>query len=253
MSVLECNHLTIQIGSKVILSDLNFSIPNNQLVGVFGSNGSGKTSFMKTVLGILPFRQGDLRILGKSPKEIRRWIGYVPQHRDIDSFFLTGREFIASSIRGTRFGLPFLIKKDYQEIEAVLDYVQASDLATCPLAEMSGGQRQRILLAQALLGNPRLLVLDEPFSNLDPKWVQVMLSLIRRIQQEKKITVLLSAHDINPLLPVMDKLLCIGNQKAVLGTPTQVITTETLTELYGFPIQVIKTGQESFVLPSFHA
>lgn len=251
MKVIYCNRLNIQIASKLILSGLDFTIEGPQFVGVFGPNGAGKTSFMKTVLGILSVRQGTLQVLGQFPRQARRKIGYVPQYREIDSFHLTGRAFIASSVRGNHLGLPFLTRNDNQEIDRVLEYVDAVRLAALPLAEMSGGQKQRIMLAQALLGNPELIILDEPFGNLDPKWVKLMLSLIRTIQQERKLTVLLSTHDLNPLLHVVDQVLCIGNQKAVLGRVDDVVTSEALTRLYGFPIQVVEAGYNRFVTTVF--
>lgn len=252
MKIIHCDKLNIQVGNRLIMSNLTFDVDYAQFIGVFGPNGAGKTSFIKTMLGILPVKQGMLRILGKEPKQARKQIGYVPQQQEIDSFHLTGRAFIASSVRGNYLGLPFLTKQDYQEIDQILEYVDAKDLANLTLNEMSGGQKQRILLAQALLGNPELIILDEPFNHLDPKWIQVILSLIKNIQQEKKITVFLSTHDLNPLIHVVDKIVCMGNQQAVLGNVNEVITTETLTQLYGFPIQVITINQKRFVTTAFH-
>lgn len=252
MTILACNKLRIQFGNRLILSDLTFSIDEPQFIGVFGPNGAGKTSFMKTILGILPVQQGTLKIFGKHPRQVRKEIAYIPQYQNMDSFHLTGRSFIASSVHGNRLGLPFLTRKDHQEIDRVLDDVEARDLADLSLMEMSGGQKQRILLAQALLGEPRFIILDEPFNNLDPKWVKVILALIKNIQQERKISVLLSTHDLNPLIHVMNQVLCIGNQSAILGKVQDVITAKTLTKLYGFPIQVIKANNTCFVTTSFN-
>ncbi len=252
MSILACNKLSIQIGNHLILSDLSLSIDEPQFIGVFGPNGAGKTSFMKTLLGILPVKSGLLQILGKNPRQARKKIAYIPQQQETNNLHLTGRAFIASSIRGNHLGIPLVTSKDKREIDHVLEYVDAKDLANLSLSEMSGGQKQRILLAQALLGNPEFIILDEPFNNLDPKWVKIILSLIKNIQQEKQIVVLLSAHDINPLIPVMDQVLCLGNQAAVLGKVDTIITTKVLTELYGFPIQVIKVNHTCFVTTFFN-
>lgn len=252
MNVLSCDKITIQIGHRLILSDLTFTLDYPQFIGIFGPNGAGKTSFMKTILGMLPVKKGNLQILGKTPKQARKYIGYVPQQQEIDSFHLTGKAFIASSIRGHWLGLPLLTKQDRYEIDRVLEYVDAKDLAIVALDEMSGGQRQRILLAQALLNNPKFIILDEPFNHLDPKWVQIILSLLKNIQQERKITILLSTHDLNPLTRVMDQVICIGNGRAVLGKVDEVITTETLTRLYDFPIHVLSIDQTRFVTTSFN-
>lgn len=250
MNVIECQNLDIRLGAHLILSGLNFQIKENQFIGIFGPNGSGKTTFMKALLGIIPYANGQVVVLGKTPQKARKQIGYIPQNRDMELFRLKGRDFIATSIHGHKLGLPFLTKKDLYHIDSVLDLVHARDLAFIPLCEMSGGQRQRLLLAQALLGNPQLIIMDEPFSNLDPKWVKIILSLIKDLQEQRKLTVLLSTHDLNPLIKVMDKVICIGNHQAILGEVDQVITSDILTGLYGFPIDVIKTDQHLFVTTS---
>ncbi|CAI3941741.1 ABC-type Mn2+/Zn2+ transport system [Commensalibacter communis] len=247
MNVIECQNLDVRLGSRIILSRLNLEIKENQFIGIFGPNGSGKTTFMKALLGIIPCAESKIKILGNSPYKARKQIGYIPQYRDMESFQLTGREFIATSIRGHKWGLPFLTKQDLYHIDAVLDHVHAKELAGVPLSEMSGGQRQRLLLAQALLGNPQLIIMDEPFSNLDPKWVKIILSLLKELQERIGLTILLSTHDLNPLMKIMDQVICIGNQKAILGDVNQVMTSDVLTQLYGFPIEVVKTDRHLFV------
>lgn len=250
MNVIECQNLDIRLGTHLILSRLNLQIKENQFIGVFGPNGSGKTTFMKALLGIIPCPDDTFKILGKTPIKARKQIGYIPQYREMESFRLKGKDFIATSIHGHKLGLPFLTKKDLYHIDRVLDQVHARDLAFTPLSEMSGGQRQRLLLAQALLGNPKLIIMDEPFSNLDPKWVKIILSLIKELQEQEKLTILLSTHDLNPLMKIMDQVICIGNQQAVLGDVDHVMTSEVLSGLYGFPIEVVKTDQHLFVTTS---
>lgn len=250
MNIIECQNIDVRLGTRLILSKLNLQIKENQFIGIFGPNGSGKTTFMKVLLGIIPYSNGKITILNKTPQKARKQIGYIPQYRDMELFRLKGRDFIATSIHGHKLGLPFLSKKDLYHIDEVLDQVHARDLAFIPLSEMSGGQRQRLLLAQALLGHPQLIIMDEPFSNLDPKWVKIILSLIKELQEQRKLTILLSTHDLNPLIKIMDKIICIGNQKAILGEVDQVITSDILTGLYGFPIDVIKTDQHLFVTTS---
>lgn len=247
MNVIECQNLDIRLSARLILSQLELKITENQFIGIFGPNGSGKTTFMKALLGIIQPSGGELKILGETPKKARKRIGYIPQYRDMESFRLKGRDFIATSIHGYKLGLPFLTKKDRYHIDTVLDQVHARDLADVPLSEMSGGQRQRLLLAQALLGNPQLIIMDEPFSNLDPKWVKIILSLIKELQEQKQLTILLSTHDLNPLMTFMDQVICIGNQKAILGNVDSVMTSDVLTQLYGFPIEVVKTDHHLFV------
>lgn len=251
MIAIQCKNLDIKIGSQLILSELTLEIEQNQFIGVFGPNGSGKTTFMKAVLGVIPSASGQLKVLNTDPKKARRQIGYVPQYRDMSIFHLNGRAFVATSIRGHSLGLPFLTKQDYYEVDKALDSVQATDLKTIPLSEMSGGQRQRLLLAQALLGQPKLIILDEPFSHLDPKWTKIILSLIKDIQQQQKLTVILSTHDLNPVIHMVDQVLCIGNKKAVLGKTDDVIDSAILTDLYGFPLHVVKADHHIFVTTYF--
>lgn len=247
MNAVSCKELQIRIGSKIIFDRLDFSIKEGQFVGVFGPNGAGKTTFFKCLFGNIPYSHGKLEVLGQPPIKIRGKIGYVPQQRDIFPLNLTGRAFIATAIRGNRFGIPFLFREDQKEIDRVLALVDAKDLAQQPLTELSGGQRQRLLLAQALLGKPNILILDEPLNNIDPKWTQHILNLIKHIQSQQKLTVLLSTHDLNPLVNIIDQVLCLGNKTAILGKAEEVITSEILTDLYQTPMQVIKAENRIFV------
>ncbi|CAK7192846.1 Manganese transport system ATP-binding protein MntB [Commensalibacter sp. Nvir] len=251
MNVIECHDLDIKRGSKLILSQLNLEIGKNQFIGIFGPNGSGKTTFIKTIMGIIPIHQGQLNVFGLSPSKARQFIGYIPQARDINTFRLTGRNFLSAGIRGYKFGLPFLNKQDSSRIDEALDQLQAKKLAEKPLEELSGGQRQRLLLAQALIENPKLIILDEPFSNLDPKWTLSILNSIKTIQRQRSLSVLLATHDLNPLLPIIDYVLCIGNKRAVLGTIDSIMTSSVLSDLYEFPLNVIRTKENLFVIPSF--
>jgi zinc/manganese transport system ATP-binding protein len=177
----------------------------------------------------------------------------MPQTRAaFDHVRLTGWDFVASGARGHRWGLPLLDREARRDVTWALDRVQASDLARRPLAETSGGERQRLLLAQALLGRPRLLLLDEPLISLDPHHQQAVVELTRTLQQELGITVLFSAHELNPLLVALDRVLYLGNGQAALGTVDEVITGAVLSRLYGSDIDVVRVNGRIFVMSGGH-
>ena len=161
-----------------------------------------------------------------------------------------GRDFIAEvSLNGERWGLPsFRWPRDGRAIEETLEAVGAHDLAARPLSDMSGGERQRLLLAQALIGKPKLLLLDEPLISLDARHQEVAIEVVRKVCRERKITVLFSAHELNQLLGTLDRVLYLGSGQAVLGTVEQVVTAPVLSRLYGTEIQVVRAGGHIFVM-----
>ena len=159
-----------------------------------------------------------------------------------------GLDFIASSLNGERWGVPSLNRHDRSAIEKTLDAVGARELAARPLADMSGGERQRLLLAQALIGAPKLLLLDEPLISLDAHHQEVAIDVVRKVCRERKITVLFSAHELNQLLGALDRVLYLGNGQAVLGTVDEVVSAPVLSRLYGTEIQVVRANGHIFVM-----
>jgi len=159
-----------------------------------------------------------------------------------------GRDFVSMAAEGHRWGLPLPNAAAHADVDRVLDLVGATALAARPLSELSGGERQRLLLAQCLLGNPKLLLLDEPLISLDPRHQTGVVDLVRRVQRELRITVLFSAHELNPLLNSIDRVLYLGNGRAALGTVDEVITKPVLSRLYGSPIDVMRVNGRIFVM-----
>src|SRR5262249_1199136 len=147
--------------------------------------------------------------------------------------------YVASAAGGHRWGLPILDAKARRDVDWALEMVGAQDLAWRSLGEISGGERQRLLLAQALLGRPPLLLLDEPLISLDPHRQASVVALVRQLQRELKLAVLFSAHELNPLLGALDRVLYLGNGHAALGTVEEVITGPVLSRLYGAEIDVV--------------
>jgi zinc/manganese transport system ATP-binding protein len=248
-SVVELDHATIRIGGRAVVTDASFAIKPGEFIGVLGPNGAGKTTLMRAILGLLPPSAGTLRVFGRAPHCGDRTIGYLPQLRTVlPDLRVRGLDFIGASLNGERWGLPSLSRKERHAIEETLDAVGARELAQRPLSEMSGGERQRLLLAQALIGNPKLLLLDEPLISLDHRHQEVVIDVVRRVCRERGITVLFSAHELNQLLGAIDRVLYLGNGQAVLGTVDEVVTAPVLSKLYGTEIEVLRASGHIFVL-----
>jgi zinc/manganese transport system ATP-binding protein len=249
MSVIELDRVTIGLGGRTVLADASFAIEPGEFIGVLGPNGAGKTTLMRAILGLIAPSAGSIRVFGCAPQRGDADIGYLPQVRTVlPDLRVRGFDFIASSVRGERWGVPALAQADRDMISKTLAAVGARDLAERPLSEMSGGERQRLLLAQALLGEPRLLLLDEPLISLDHRYQESVVELVRGFARERNITVLFSAHELNQLVGALDRVLYLGNGQAALGTVEEVVTAPVLSRLYGTDIEVVHAGGHIFVL-----
>ncbi len=248
-AIISLDHATIAIGGRTVLRDVSFAIAPGEFIGVLGPNGAGKTTLMRSILGLLPPAAGALRVFGALPARGNPAIGYLPQLRTVlPDLRVRGLDYIASSLHGERWGLPSLAAADRLAIEQTLDAVGAADLARRPLSDMSGGERQRLLLAQALMGKPKLLLLDEPLISLDARHQEVVIDVVRKIARERGITVLFSAHELNQLLGAIDKVLYLGNGHAALGTVDEVVTAPVLSMLYDTEIEVVRAAGHIFVM-----
>jgi len=249
MNVVELDHASLRIGTRTVLSGVTFAVAPGEFIGLLGPNGSGKTTLMRAILGLLPPSAGTLRVFGQTPERGNPAIGYLPQLRTVlPDLRVRGLDFIGSSLHGHRWGLPSLAHHDRSIIEATLDEVGARELAKRPLSEMSGGERQRLLLAQALIGSPKLLLLDEPLISLDARHQEVAIGVVRKACRERGITVLFSAHELNQLLGAIDRVLYLGNGQAVLGHVDEVVTAPVLSRLYGTEIHVVRAAGHIFVM-----
>lgn len=249
MNVVEFDQVTIEVGGRSVLSNVSFSIRDGEFIGVLGPNGAGKTTLMRTLLGLIKPTSGSVRVLGAPPLRGNPQIGYLPQVRTmVPDLRMRGIDFIASSVKGERWGLAIVTATDRRLIEQTLTEVGATQLAHRPLSEMSGGERQRLLLAQALLGSPRLLLLDEPLISLDPRHQEAAIDLVRRFGRDRGITVLFSAHELNQLLGALDRVLYLGRGQAVLGSVEEVVTAPVLSRLYGTDINVVHADGHIFVM-----
>jgi zinc/manganese transport system ATP-binding protein len=241
VSAVELENLTLSRGRRTVLANVSASIGEGEFIGVFGPNGAGKTTLLHAILGLLPPASGAIRVFDKPLGNGTALAGYLPQKRSaIGDLRLRGRDLVASAYEGHRWGPPVLGSRGRREVAWALATVEATARAERPLSELSGGELQRVLLAQALLGKPKLLLLDEPLISLDPRYQQAVVQLIKRVQGALGITVLLTAHELNPLLGFMDRVLYLGHGRAALGTTEEVITSEVLSRLYDAPIEVLR-------------
>jgi len=253
MDAIQFRDVCLTVGGRVILDAVNLDIVPREFVGVLGPNGSGKTTLMRAVLGLVSPSRGAIHVLGRPAVRGNAAIGYLPQVRSsIAGLQLRGWDFVAGVVNGHRLGLPIAGKAVQMEVERALDLVGARALARRSLFEISGGERQRLLLAQALVGSPRLLLLDEPLINLDPNHQRGVVELAKKLQSELRIAVLFSAHELNPLLGAIDRVLYLGSGHAALGTVDQVITGPVLSRIYGSEIEVVRLKDRIFVMSGSH-
>ena len=257
MHAIELRDVRLALGGRTVLEGVSLAIGASEFVGVLGPNGAGKTTLMRAILGLVPPRRGCIQVLGRPAVRGNPAVGYMPQTRAAaqgtnTGTRLSGWDFVAGVVQGHRLGLPVLGKAGRAEVERALDLVGARDLARRPLTELSGGERQRLLLAQALIGRPRLLLLDAPLLSLDPRHQRSVVELVRQLQVQLGMAVLFSAHDLNPLLGAVDRVLYLGRGQAALGTVDEVITGPILSRLYGSEIEVVRLRGRVFVMAGGH-
>ena len=249
MSALRFDNVTIRLGGRDILSAASFLVEDCEFIGMLGANGAGKTTLMRAALGLTPVASGEIRVLDQPATRGNSSIGYMPQNRGLGlGLRLTGYDVVASAAIGARFGFARLDKAKRREIDWALDHVDARALARRSIGELSGGERQRLLLSQALLGRPRLLLLDEPLISLDPAHQKGVVEIVRRLRDELKIAIVFSAHELNPLVNAIDRVLYLGAGAAVIGPVDQVVTGPVLSRLYGSEIEVIRVKDRYFVM-----
>jgi zinc/manganese transport system ATP-binding protein len=247
------DRVQLSLAGRSVLNRVSFTIRPGEFIGVLGPNGAGKTTLMRAVLGLLAPQNGQIEVLDRPATRGNPAVGYMPQMRSTAAGLrLSGWEFVAGVVNGHRLGLPRPGRTGRAEVDKVLGLVGAQNLARRPLLELSGGERQRLLLAQALIGQPRVLLLDEPLISLDPHHASAVVELVKKLQSQLAITVLFSAHELNPLLGALDRVLYLGGGEAALGAVEEVITGPVLSRLYGSNIDVLRVNGRIFVMSGQH-
>jgi zinc/manganese transport system ATP-binding protein len=239
--VLSVQGVSARLGGRPVLSDIDFSIAAGEFTGLIGANGAGKTTLFKVILGITRPTGGSV-LVGGAPRSRRNpLIGYVPQKFALDPDLpLRARDLVSLGIDGHRLGFSLPSANRRRVVEQMLEAVGARELADVRIGELSGGEQQRVLIGHALIGGPKLLLLDEPLANLDLGSAGEVVSLVARIAREQRVAVLISAHEINPLLPVMDRIVYLAGGRAVHGRADEVVRGDVLSELYGRHVDVLR-------------
>jgi zinc/manganese transport system ATP-binding protein len=247
--IISLQDVGVRLGGHDILRDVSAEIFPGEFIGVFGPNGAGKSTLMRCLLGLIPHHSGDVSVFGEQPGRANRAIGYMPQSRaHFENTALSARTLVAAVEGGNRWGMPWNSADSRAEIERALQVAGAEEYADRPFAVLSGGEKQRVMLAQALIGNPRLLILDEPLISLDPRNQVRMIECIANIKATTGATILFVAHDINPLIGVMDRVLYVAGGRAAIGAAADVISSETLSALYGTKIHVVRAEGRIFIV-----
>jgi zinc/manganese transport system ATP-binding protein len=247
--VVVLENVRIELGGRTIVEDINMTVSEGEFIVVLGPNGAGKTTLLKLLLGLVKPGAGVVRVLGKAPRRGNEAIGYAPQHRVLDAdLALRARDVAGFGLDGHRWGIGLPNRKRRAMIDTALQEVDALDFADAPVGQLSDGEQQRLLIAQALLTNPRLLLLDEPLANLDMSHAQEIVALVEKVCRTRKVAVMLVSHDINPLLPVVDRVMYMARGHSAIGTPNKVITSEILSQLYGSPVEVVQAQDRVFVV-----
>lgn len=252
-AAVQFDRAAVVLAGRTIWSDVSLTVRPGEFVAVLGPNGVGKSTLVKAALGLVPVSAGSVTVLGRPAGQAGREIGYLPQRRSFDQGLrVRGVDVVRLGSDGERWGVPVpwgsSRRTASQRIAEVIALVGATGFAAKPIGQVSGGEQQRLLIAQALVRRPRLLVLDEPLDSLDLPSQVAVAALLSRICRDQDVAVMLVAHDVNPILPYLDRVAYLARGGAACGTPAEVITSQTLTALYGTPIEVLRASDGRLVV-----
>jgi zinc/manganese transport system ATP-binding protein len=248
--LLKLDGVGVRLGGRAVLSDVTFALGKGEFAGIIGPNGAGKTTLLRVILGLVEPSGGRVLVDGRPLHgKNRSSIGYVPQKLLIDPDMpLRARDVVSLGLDGHKLGFGFPSRQRRELIDKALADVGAAGYADARVGELSGGEQQRVLVAHALISRPRLLLLDEPLANLDLRSERAIVAVLGRLAREQGITVLLSAHDMNPLLGVMDKIVYVAGGHVATGPTDEVVTSDGLTRLYGHQVDVVRVHNRVLVV-----
>jgi manganese/zinc/iron transport system ATP- binding protein len=232
-SLIVFDHATLGYGRRVVLSDISFDIPAGDFLGLVGPNGAGKTTILRAILGSLPPLSGTV-VMADGLR-----FGYVPQRDSVDYNFPLKVVDVVLMGRYDRVGLGRRPSKDdHARACAALEHVGIVDLAERPLNALSGGQKQRVLIGRALVGEPNVLILDEPTNGMDLVSTTQILGLVRELHERDNLTVLMVSHALNEVANYVERIALVVERGFRIGTVAQIMSEETLTQMYGIPVDV---------------
>ncbi|HTA11778.1 MAG TPA: ABC transporter ATP-binding protein [Solirubrobacteraceae bacterium] len=238
--ILSVQGVSVRLSGREVLREVGFAIRPGEFTGLIGSNGAGKTTLFRVILGLQAAHAGQVLLDGRPRSRRNPLIGYVPQKFLLDPDMpLRARDLVGLGLDAHRLGIPLPSRRRRALVQEMLAAVDAGRFADARVGLLSGGEQQRVLIAHALVGRPKLLLLDEPLANLDLRAAQEVVALLARITTELGVAVLISAHEMNPLLPVMDRIVYLAGGRAASGTTEQVVRADVLSELYGSHVDVL--------------
>jgi zinc/manganese transport system ATP-binding protein len=236
--------VSVSVQGRQVWSGATFAIEPGSFTAVVGPNGAGKTTLLRLLLGLAAASAGRVTVLGEAPRRGRPDVGYVPQRRTLDAGTpVRGRDLVGLGVDGHRWGFRLPLRSHVAEdtaVDRVIAEVEANAFATRPVGRLSGGEQQRLLLAQALAGNPRLLLLDEPLASLDVRNQVAIAHVVNDVVRETGVAALMVTHDINPILGVIDQVVYIAHGRVLAGSPQDVVNTQTLSAIYGGQVEVLR-------------
>jgi zinc/manganese transport system ATP-binding protein len=251
--VLSLEGVSLWLSGREILHEVGFSVHAGELTGLIGSNGAGKTTIFRVILGLETPTSGKVLFSGRARPRRKGSVGYVPQSIGLDPDVpLRARDLVGLGLDGDRFGLPLPSRHRRELVEEMLEAVDALSFADSRVGKLSGGELQRALIGHALISKPRLLLLDEPLANLDIRSEQEVVGLLSRISKAQQIAVLISAHEMNPLLPVMDRVVYVASGRAASGSTAEVVREDVLSALYGHHVDVLHLHDRILVVAGTH-
>ncbi len=234
--IVEVEDLWVRLGGRWVLEGVHLQVEAGEFVGLLGPNGAGKTTLLRVLLGLTPPTRGRVRVLGRDPRRLgrdRSRIGYVPQTLRLDPRFPIRVRDVVAQGRYARVGLGRRLGRvDRKAVQEALAEVGMLEWADAPFPRLSGGQRQRVLVARALAAEPELLLLDEPTSHTDPTATESLYELLGRLHR-RGLTLLVVSHDVGVVARHVTRVACLNRTLVAHGRPQEVLTRETLEEMYG--------------------
>ena len=239
--VISLRGAALSYGVRVVWRGLDLDVRPGEFLAVLGPNGSGKTSFVRALLGQRQLSAGTLTVLGEAPRSGSRHIGYVPQQAALSpQAMLRARDLVRFGIDGHRFGPRLRGGGVRRRVDEILEAVGASAYADVPVGLLSGGERQRVRIGQALATDPRILLCDEPLLSLDLHHQRAVTELVDARRRSHDTAVVFVTHEINPVLGLVDRVLYLARGGYRVGTPEEVLTSESLSQLYGTQVDVVR-------------
>ena len=245
----ELEDATVRLGQRTLWTELDLTVSDGEFLAILGPNGTGKTTLLKVLLGLVPLAAGRVCVNGKPPSPGNPDLGYVPQQHAFDRHLpIRGRDLVRFGADGHVWGFPLRSLGVRRRVDAVLEAVGATAYADAPVGLLSGGEQQRLRIAQALLGDPKVLLCDEPLLALDLASQRAVTRLIDERRRDAGTPVLFVTHEINPVLPYVDRILYLVRGRWAIGTPAEILTSARLSELYGIEVDVVKVRDRYLVV-----